>query len=491
MSDKDSYKSIFKATSLFGVVQVYNIFVSIVRSKFVALLIGPAGVGILGLYQSALDFVKQVTALGISQSGVRDVSEANGCGDFNKLSRTVTVVRRIVWITGLLGTLTVIALSPILSRLTFGNYDYTIPFIILSVTLTLDQLCAGQKVVLQGTRRLKDLAKASAIGSTISLFVTIPLYYLFGIRGIVPTFILNSVTTLIISWYYSRKIKIEKVQISYKETFATTKQMITMGIAMSVSGILSLGSAFILRGYIRSVGGIEEVGLFQAGFVIINTYVGLIFNAISTDYYPRLAAVNKDNMKCREIVSQQGEIATMILAPMLTVCLLYMPIMLRLLYSDKFLPANDFLIWSCVGMMFKLSSWLISFQFIAKAESKLFIINESTACVYSLLLSIIGYKLYGLTGLGIAFALKFIIYFIQVYIIANRRYGFMFSTDFIKGYSLQLLFVAGMLIVVLCFDNWYKYLIGSLIMLVSIVLALRSLNQRIDLLNYIKNRIFK
>ena len=167
--NQSSYRSIFKATSLFGGVQVYQILIQIIKSKFVAVLLGPAGVGIMGLYQSGLQLVQQISSMGLANSAVRDVSEANGSNDIQRIAKTVTVVRKLVWITGLLGLIIVACCSPLLSKFSFGNYDYTIPFIILSVTLFLDQLSAGQRVVLQGMRRLKDLAKCTAFGATFGL----------------------------------------------------------------------------------------------------------------------------------------------------------------------------------------------------------------------------------------------------------------------------------------------------------------------------------
>lgn len=116
----------------------------------------------------------------------------------------------------MLGLTVVAVTSPLLSKSAFGNYDYTIPFIFLSIILLLDQLSAGQKVILQGLRRLKDLARCSAIGVTVGLIVSIPFYYWMGIEGIAPTLILTSACSLLVSWWYSRKMKIGKVDISVK-----------------------------------------------------------------------------------------------------------------------------------------------------------------------------------------------------------------------------------------------------------------------------------
>lgn len=486
---QSSYRNIFKATSLFGGVQIYQILIQIIKSKFVAVLLGPAGLGIMGLYQSGILLVQQLSNMGLANSAVRDVSEANGSNDIQRIAKTVTVVRKLVWITGLLGLIIVACCSPLLSKFSFGNYDYTIPFIILSVTLLIDQLSAGQRVVLQGMRRLKDLAKCTAYGATFGLITSIPLYYWLGIDGIVPTLILNSACTLTLSWLYSRKIKVEKIQVTTKQTLEQGKQMLVMGISMSLSGIFSSVVAYAIRGYIQGSGGVEQVGLFQAGFAIMTTYVGMVMNAIATDYYPRLAAINKDNEKCREAVSQQGEIGLMILAPMLTCCLVFMPVVLKILYSDSFLAANEYISWACLGMMLRLAAWVISYLFVAKAESKLFLKLELSANIYYLIFSLVGYHFWGLTGLGIAFAMEYVVYFIQCYLIARKCYDFRFSNSFIKCYGIQLLLVIACLVVVMAFDGWMKYTFGSVIIALSCYLGLKGLNQRINLLGFVKNKI--
>lgn len=491
MSDnsQSSYRSIFKATSLFGGVQVYQILIQIIKSKFVAVLLGPAGVGIMGLYQSGLQLVQQISSMGLSQSAVRDVSEANGSNDLQRIAKTVTVVRKLVWITGLLGLIIVACCSPLLSKASFGNYDYTIPFIILSITLLLDQLSAGQKVVLQGMRRLKDLAKCTAFGVTFGLISSVPLYYWLGIDGIVPTLILNSTCSLILSWFYSRKIKIEKVPVTPKQTLGQGKHMLIMGISMSLSGIFSSIVSYAIRGFIQGNGGVEQVGLFQAGFVIMTTYVGMVMNAIGTDYYPRLAAINQDNVKCREAVSQQGEIGIMILGPMLTICLIFMPIVLRVLYSDSFLAANEYITWACLGMILRFGAWIISYLFVAKAESKLFVVVELSANLYYLIFSLLGYKYLGLAGLGLAFALEYIVYFLQCYLIARKRYNFRFTSDFIKCYVIQFLLVIVCLAIVMIFSGWMKYAFGSIVIIISCILGLKGLHQRMNLLSLLKNKI--
>jgi PST family polysaccharide transporter len=374
----------------------------------------------------------------------------------------------------------------VLSKTSFGDYNYIIPFFILSVILLLDQICVGQKVVLQGMRRLKDLAKASAIGVTVGLFVSVPLYYFMGLDGIVPALIVTSVTSLILSWYYSRKVDIEKVAVTTKEAIRGGGVMLKLGIAMSFNAILGTVLAFVLRAFIRETGGIEEVGLFAAGFAIMNTYVGMVFNAMSTDYYPRLSAVNKDNEKCKEIINQQGEIAILILAPIIISCIILMPFIIRIIYSEDFLPANDYISWAILGLLFKAASFVISYVFLAKAESKLFIVNETITKAYLIFLELAGYYFFGLAGLGVAFLLTYLVYSIQVYVIARKRYEFFFTKSFERVFGVNFVLVLTSFILIHVWNSVWVYIPLLLLFITCFSFSLNELNKRMNLAEAIK-----
>ena len=161
MEQKSSYRQIVKATSLFGGVQFFQIIISVIRSKFVAILLGPAGMGVVGLLTATTELVAGLTNFGLGTSAVKNISEANATDNRERISIVIAVVRRLVWITGLLGSLVTLVASPWLSQFTFGNKDYTIAFIWISITLLLNQLSTGELVLLQGLRKLQQLAKAS------------------------------------------------------------------------------------------------------------------------------------------------------------------------------------------------------------------------------------------------------------------------------------------------------------------------------------------
>lgn len=482
MSDnQSSYRQIFKATSLFGGVQVIRILVSIVQSKVIALLLGPAGMGVAGLFTSTTSLVSGLTNFGLGTSAVRNISEANETGDYLKVSRVIIVLRRLVWITGLLGLIATFFLAPLLSNLTFGNKEYTLAFRWLSVTLLFNQLASGQNVLLQGLRQLKFLAQANVIGSIVGLFVSVPLYYFYRIDGIVPALMASSGIALIIAWFYARKIKTEPLQIGKKETLTEGKSMLTMGFMLSLSGLITVAVSYIVRAYISQTGGVSDVGLYSAGFAIIGSYVGLVFSAMSTDYYPRLSGVAKDNQKAKELINQQAEVAILILGPILCAFLIFANFAVILLYSNEFTPINKMIQWASLGMYFKAVSWAIAFVFLAKGASKLFFINELLANAYILIFNIVGYRYFGLTGLGISFLIAYLLYALQVFIISSKNYKFKFLATFKKLFANQ--FAIGLLCFLFIYfsSSIWTYLIGTLLIAVSAWHTWVELDKRMQL----------
>lgn len=488
---KDSYRQIMKATSVFGGVQVFQILISIIRSKFVAVLLGPTGMGVVGLLTTTTGLVNGLTNFGLGTIAVKSISEATNTGDEKRISTVVTVLRRMVWISGLLGALVTLVFSPWLSEFTFGNREYTLPFIWISVTLLLNQLTTGELVTLQALRRIQHLAKANLYGSLVGLFVTVPLYYLFGMDGIVPVIIITAFITFFFAWYFARKIKLEKVTVSGEKTIAEGKSMMGTGFIISLSGLVALITGYLVRIYINHTGSVDDVGFYTAGFTLINTYVGMIFTAMGTDYFSGLSRVASDNGLCRESINQQSEIALLLLAPILIVFLVFVNLAVLILYSSEFLVISGMIYWAALGIFFKAVSWAIAFVFLAKGEGKLYFWNELGGSLYMLIFGILGFRWGGLDGLGFAFMVSYIVYLIQVFIIAKVKYNFSFHSVFKKIFAIQFLLALLTFGVVHFIERPYSYLIGILLIAVSSWYSFRELEKRIGIKELTQNFIRK
>lgn len=488
---QSSYRQIFKATSIFGGVQVFNILIGIVKTKVVAVLLGPFGVGLISLFNSTIQLLIQFSGLGIDQSGVRDVAEAYGTNNNGIIASTLKTVRRLVWVTGLLGVVITIALSPWLSQWTFDSADYTWSFILLSSILLFTQLGNGQSMLLRGTRQIKKLAKASLLGAIFGLCVSVPLYYFFGVDGIVPSLILSSAFVAVVFWWFAKKIKVDHCDQTISQTISRSTSMVKFGVMMTLSALLGSVISYAVRIYISHEGGMDQVGLFSAAFMIIDTYLGMVFAAMATDFYPRLAAINKDTKKVNEVTNHQSFIALLIVAPLIMIFIAMAPVVVKILYSDKFLPIVFMMQIAVVGILFRTGSWSMSFIMLAKARTKLFFIKEAIAGLFMLTVYLVGYSLFGLLGVGCAFVVAALFHLIECYFFTQRCSPFRFTKSYVITLIFEFALAACMIMATLWLDGFLQMMVCAVGIIIASALSFRKLNDVMDIKGLIKQKLNK
>ena len=110
-AEKHTYGQILKSSALIGGSSVVNIVIGIVRTKAMAVLLGPAGFGLMGVYGSIADLAQSIAGMGINSSGVRQIAEAVGTGETERIARTVAVLRRTSVFLGILGAILLVVFS--------------------------------------------------------------------------------------------------------------------------------------------------------------------------------------------------------------------------------------------------------------------------------------------------------------------------------------------------------------------------------------------
>ena len=493
--NQQSYRKVLNATSLFGGVQFINIILRLIRSKAIALLIGPIGMGISNLLLTTMELINGLTNLGLERSAVKDISLANTNSNSKNVAITISILKKLVWLTITVGVILMVLSAPWLSEIAFGNKDYTISFRWISIALLFKQLSSSQLAILQGLRKLKSLAKANLLGNFIGLLITLPLYYYYKIDAIVPAIIIATFMSFVFTYYYSHKLDIKSVTISRKEAVSEGKGMINLGVMLSLSSLITLLVAYIIRIYIGSANETEElglidVGLYSAGFVILNSYVGIIFNAMGTDYFPRLSEIANDIKKLRKTVLEQATVAILLITPIIVVFLACAPFIIVILYSHEFSPIVAMVTWGILGMIFKAVSWSMGYMIIAKGDSKVFIKTAIGFNTILLSINIIGYHFGGLEGVGISFFIYYIIHFIAIRIITYYRYDFYFEKGFYKIFTFT---------VIMCFLAFSITFIPSSILKNSLMIGLivvscwysyKELDKKIGVKDYLAG-IFK
>ena len=431
-------KVVLKAMGIFGGVQVLNILCSLIRNKLVAMWIGPAGVGLFGIFNQALEMLNTATNLGVRNSSVRDISQAVEKRDSSMISRIVTVVRRwSLWL-GLGGALITMAIAPLLSRLTFGDFNHIWHYVALSAAVLFMALTNGEYAVLQGLSKLKKLARVTVSGTLGGLLISIPMFYFLREDSVLPSIIVYALCVMAAALFTKDK-EFPKAKVSSRETVSMGADFIKLGVFMTLGSFVAMLASYIFVSWLNITSGKETVGFYQAGYTLVDKYAGLVFVALGYEYYPRLARVAGSSMRLRVFVSNQINLSFMVLTPCLLAFILLRSHLVWLLYSKEFLVILTYISWGVVGTVLRATSWCLSFVMLAKGDGKIFLITESLDAVIGLTLNIVCFSLWGVDGLGFAYIAWFACYTIIVGVVYFRVYHLTISIKCLRNLVATLL----------------------------------------------------
>lgn len=474
---QDSYSHVLKFTGIFGGVQGLNVLVGLVRNKFVALLLGPDGMGLVSLFNTTVQLISQATHLGISVSAVKHISEYYDAGDTEKAAHYVRVVRGWCLLTALLGMLVCVVAGPFLSNTTFSWGDHTLHFVLLAPAIGMIAITGGETAILKGQRKLGALALVQIVAALASLVISLPIYYFFWQAGVVPVIVLMTFVTMCATLWFS--LRLFPLQIrGARGILGEGMGMIRLGVAFTLAGIVGSGAEMFIRSFLNVTGSLDAVGLYNAGYMITITYAGLVFAAMESDYFPRLSAVNQDAEAVNLMVNKQTEVSVLTIAPLLTSLIIFLPVLIPLLLSDQFLPIVAMTQVAALAMFFKAMTLPVAYITLARGLSITYFVLESAYFLVLVVLVMLGYLHWGIWGTGLAITLAHLAEFLIINSYARWRYQYKQSSTVVKYGAVHLLIGLLAYILTITVDEVAYWLLGVLLIIVSVSFSLWVLNQK-------------
>jgi len=485
------YKNIFKSTFLFGFVQIFNILTKVLLNKAAAVFLGSEGIGLIGIFQTISEMLKTFFGLGVSQSAVRDISKANTDENKKEFSTVITITHKVILVTAIIGFAFTILFSSLLSKWSFGEESYGYAFILLGLVILLNILADGQLGILKGMRQLRALAKATIFGSFFGLVFGVPFYYFLGNNGIVPTLLVVALSSIIFSTYYVKKINYEKVNLSLKEVFSKSSNMIKMGMALMFVTFAGMVSEYIIKVYISNSADLSTVGIYQAGLTIVSGYFSIVILAMMTDYYPRISGVHDNNEKLQEELNRQVKVGLILITPLIVIFMFVMHIFVELLYSKEFLPSIDYMRYAIFWTLIIIVSNPIDMILIAKQNTKVFLLITIFYRIIGTILSIYSFYTYGLVGLGVSMLIMAIIHIVLMQSVMYKFYNIIIDSQSFKIFIVSVCFVIVAFFLSDIGNVYLKYLLGVVIIFVSILYSLKHFNEvtNLNLLDFFKSKL--
>ena len=475
-----SHGEILKSSAMVGGSQLFNVAVGMLRTKAMAVLLGPAGFGLFGLYSAVSALAQTIAGMGINSSGVREIAAASSQGEAEQIAKTALVLRYVAIFLGISGAALMAIFAKDISWATFNTREHAVSLRWLSIAVFLLLISGAQTALIQGMRRVADLAKIQVLGSITGVLCAIPLVYVCRERGIVPSLICVAATTTLTSWWYSRKISrsiraASQIRVSARGVRREAAALLKLGLAFMVSSCTTLGVAYAIRVSILHNLGIEATGLYQSAWTLGGFYVGIILQAMGADFYPRLTAVANDNQTCNRLVNEQTLIGLVIAGPGVIGSLALAPLVIALFYSAKFVAAVSILRWVCLGAFLQVISFPMGYVIIAKAERAIFVACEIAWGVVSVGLAWYLIPRLGLSGAGLTYFLSYVFHCLMIWVLVRRLSRFSWSMENVRVGLITLTMIGVAFGGVTLLARMYGIGVAALAFFVSIVYSLRIL----------------
>ncbi len=485
---EDGYDHVLRYTGVFGGVQGLKILIDIVRNKLAALLLHPVGMGLNAVFMNIGEVINSCTNFGISLTATQRLSELFEEGTQEELRRMVGVVRTWSLWSAFIAFALCASLSALWGLVFFQEGNRHVPEIaFLSLYVASLPVEAGECSILKGVRRLKRLASVEVL-CTISTFVfTIPLFFLLGIKGIVISLILCGWAKTLIHLWVSTRIFPYRVHPLRRKVLKAGCPLILRGIPYMIVAIAgSLTTATVFK---YCLGGNSDIGLYKAGYSLMVTYAGMVFIAMDADFFPRLSSVNHDTPRMNHTINQQIDVCVLLMAPLLICLVVAMPWIVRLLYSNEFLPVVAMAQSAVFYMFLGAATKPVAYTSLAKGDSLVYLLAE---CIYNIFfvgILYFGYHRYGLLGAGVSLSLAALFDLMLIYTLYGTLYHFRLRLS-----SLRLTVPQGVLLLLVVVSSMsgstlLKYSVSLPCLVLSVGITWRLLSRESQFVQRVKRKL--
>lgn len=361
-----NYGGILKATSFLGGASVINLFVGLARAKAGAVFLGPDGVGLVNIYFNLIHMMRTGFEMGIGGSGMKQLAEAKGKGHTQRFAELFAILLRLYLLLGVAAFLFGLLAAPWLSQATFGNQEHTadIRWLALNLPLMIFVPYFGGILAVHGAMGL--LAKNNLFSVLWGVAFSIAFYWWLGLKGIVPAILATSVCSLIVAWYYGRKISIPPASFSLSNFFSTTKGLVPLGLALVWNDLLIWILNVYKSGFLARELGLDANGIYTAAWGLSALFVNMVLSALTTEFYPRLCVIAHNAQSVRRCLDEQIEVTLLLALPGLLGTILFSKVLILVVYSSAFLPAAELLLWFTLSNFFRIVTWPIPYALLAR-----------------------------------------------------------------------------------------------------------------------------
>jgi len=406
---KITRSQLFKITSLNSLSVILKIGVGLITSKVLAVFVGPSGMALVGNLRNFLTSLESVSTLGFQNGIIKYVAEnKEKKSQLQKIIATVfiSLVCIAMALSGML-----YFFASYWNALLFGtHFEYSFVFKALALALPWYAVSIFSLSLINGLGQFKKVIWINSIGNVTGLLVSVIMILKYQTLGALLAIVVSPSLMFFVTFYFiNEKINFFRTIRFYRFDFQILKNLSSYSIMALVSSVLGPLVYLAIR---KNV--IQSLGLEQAGFwetmTRISTYYMLFVSTILTVYFLPKLAVAQNNKETKNIFWSYFKSILPVFIVGLTMIYFLRFFIVKLLFTESFLPVTTLFFWQLFGDAFKVASLILGFQFFAKKLTMAFIISELfslTVLYFSSLYLVNGF---GIQGVVMAQALDNFVY---------------------------------------------------------------------------------
>lgn len=389
---------------LLGGVQLVTASIGLIKTKAAAVMLGPVGVGLYGTYINLIDFIATVTGLGLSNSGVRQVAESGTSADPRHAHEVAVSLHRVLWIIGIVGTLTFLLLAKSLSILTFDDVSRTTELMLLAPCLLFSNLFIGHTAILRGRSQVSKLSRLMTIASLADAAVVLAVLHLASVHTVPLALAASFLTKALIARFTSEPQEPGLAPVSWATSLRIGRDMLAVGMGFLVSSLVFTGVTYLIRREVAIDHGLVSLGHYSAAYGLAYIFISFIVAGIVSGFYPIAVAHFASGKELQAEFSEQLLAGIMLAGPIVAFASLGRDWVITVAYSTDFSPAASTLRWFLLGCLIRVVHAPMSYVVIALRKPVLFALTELAFGAMSLILALLLLPACGVEGAGLAFA---------------------------------------------------------------------------------------
>lgn len=420
-----SYQSIFKVISLLGTASVLSVLFGLLRMKFAAVLLGPVGVGIIGLLQNISGIATTLGDMGMRQSGAREISRARAAEEPDRIEQVRETLGWMGVCLALIVSLFFFIFRDEIATHLLAQPDLSDEVGWLTVAVVATILAAALTAILNGYQRISEIGRITVLSALASCILSVGSLWLWGERAIPVVVAAAPVTLLCYSlWYVARIGALPRWTSPTAVHFATAARMMKLGVFVMLSALTLSAAEFLVRLSIQRELGLFEVGLFSAAWTIGVYYINFLMVATSTEFFPRISSQIDDPDSLNAAINLQMQSLCIASVPMVIALTAFCPLVLKILYSEEFTAGTSLVRLMAIGDVFRLSVYPLGFVLLAAAHGRAYFLLKLFEALGFAALSALLLPRFGLEGVGAAHITTFFLLFLLYQLLLNRYLQF-------------------------------------------------------------------